>query len=74
MIPELDLPIPAQRTSPVTPVEPPAQAPVVAPCTCGHPKSAHEHYRPGTDCGACGPTACASYKPEKGFWSRLLGG
>lgn len=23
-------------------------------CRCGHSRDAHEHYRPGTDCSACG--------------------
>ena len=23
-------------------------------CRCGHVAEAHEHYRPGRDCGACG--------------------
>ena len=22
-------------------------------CVCGHPREAHEHYRPGTDCALC---------------------
>ncbi|MGD3261515.1 hypothetical protein QT366_22665, partial [Xanthomonas citri pv. citri] len=22
-------------------------------CVCGHPRDAHEHYRPGTDCALC---------------------
>jgi len=25
-----------------------------SPCRCGHAAEAHEHYRPGRDCGACG--------------------
>lgn len=31
-------------------------------CLCGHIRQAHDHHRPGTDCGACGKTIC----PE--FW------
>lgn len=27
-------------------------------CRCGHPADAHDHYRRGTDCGACGPDVC----------------
>jgi hypothetical protein len=23
-------------------------------CRCGHLRNAHEHYRPGSDCGLCG--------------------
>jgi hypothetical protein len=25
-------------------------------CWCGHSRDAHQHYRPGTDCGLCGCT------------------
>ena len=32
-------------------------------CVCGHPYAAHEHYRAGDDCGACGPNVCGSYRP-----------
>jgi hypothetical protein len=28
---------------------------------CGCPRSAHEHYRPGLDCGRCGAQACSRY-------------
>lgn len=30
-------------------------------CVCGHPAEHHEHYRPGTDCGACGRDWCPWY-------------
>jgi hypothetical protein len=33
---------------------------------CGHPRSSHEHWRPGNDCGTCG---CRQYKPER-WWRR----
>jgi hypothetical protein len=32
-------------------------------CTCGHPEEMHEHYRPGSDCGQCGPQECAAFIP-----------
>lgn len=32
-------------------------------CECGHLKAAHVHYRPGTDCGACGRRACPKFRP-----------
>jgi hypothetical protein len=32
-------------------------------CRCGHDAAAHEHYRPGSDCGACGAAHCARYRP-----------
>jgi hypothetical protein len=75
VFPDLDVAVPAPRSVPVTPTEPPAQLPIVDQCTCGHPKSAHEHYRRGTDCGACGPAACAEYEPveKRGFWRSLFG-
>ncbi len=38
-------------------------------CTCGHGLDAHEHYRPGLDCGRC---TCRSYqKPRKPLRDRL---
>lgn len=40
---------------------------VVALCRCGHPEEMHEHYRPGRDCGACGPTVCPRYSPDHGI-------
>jgi hypothetical protein len=33
------------------------------PCTCGHVREAHEHYRRGSDCGICGADACAAFSP-----------
>lgn len=30
-------------------------------CVCGHPGDVHEHYRPGTDCGACGRGMCPRF-------------
>lgn len=30
-------------------------------CVCGHPAAAHEHYRDGSDCGACGRFWCPWY-------------
>jgi hypothetical protein len=38
----------------------------MSPCTCGHPREAHEHYRRGTDCSAC---LCPRY--DRGSWWRL---
>lgn len=32
------------------------------PCKCGHPRQAHEHYRPGTSCSLCG---CKRYRPTR---------
>jgi hypothetical protein len=34
-------------------------------CWCGHPKSAHQHYRPGDDCGTCGFSRCPGYAPPR---------
>lgn len=30
-------------------------------CWCGHPRSTHDHYRPGSDCGECGVARCHRY-------------
>ncbi len=30
-------------------------------CRCGHPAAAHEHYRPGTDCGLCNSPSRVTY-------------
>lgn len=43
---------------------PPAQRAAVDPCVCGHSRQAHEHYRPGSDCGACGRRGCGAYRPQ----------
>jgi hypothetical protein len=59
---------------PSDPPQPPAQHTVIDPCTCGHGPEAHEHYRPGTDCGACGRSACAEYRPANSAWRRFLRG
>lgn len=57
-------PVPGQRppSEPTTPV-PPAD-PGLRLCSCGHPEDMHEHYRPGTDCGACGARSCREFRPE----------
>lgn len=34
-------------------------------CDCGCDPDTHEHYRPGTDCGACGPEACPGYRAAR---------
>jgi hypothetical protein len=33
----------------------------VSTCACGHNRAAHEHFRRGSDCGACGASACARF-------------
>jgi hypothetical protein len=35
-------------------------------CRCGHDAAAHEHFRPGTDCGACGARGCAHFRAVRG--------
>jgi hypothetical protein len=80
-----DFAVPAQRTGTeagaptAPPVAPPPQAPARAGvCVCGHEAEAHEHYRPGDDCGACGAAVCGHYTPadgggrKKGLLGRLL--
>lgn len=43
-----------------------------APCLCGHPREAHEHFRPGKDCGQCGPRVCPKFAGSSGVlgWIR----
>jgi hypothetical protein len=31
-------------------------------CVCGHPRSRHEHYRGGRDCGICGGNLCPRFR------------
>jgi len=69
LIPQQRPPADSTLTSPVAPNEPPTpadQAPVVDPCTCGHARADHEHYRPGSDCGVCGAQSCASFRRRGG--------
>jgi hypothetical protein len=76
ILPDLGAAVPAQRhDSPPAPAQPPAppvQRTVVDPCVCGHSQQAHEHYRPGSDCGTCGRRSCGEYRPENGRWRRFL--
>jgi hypothetical protein len=39
-------------------------------CRCGHERDAHEHYRPGDDCGVCGPSRCRRYARRTGRGAR----
>jgi hypothetical protein len=47
--------------------------PTTIPCRCGHAVEAHEHYRPGSDCGACGAQGCRRFRPQRGrrWWPRM---
>lgn len=68
-LPDLEAVIPAQRTpDDHRPAPPPAA--VVDPCTCGHARVAHDHYRPGHDCGACGAEGCDDFRPLGGAMRR----
>jgi hypothetical protein len=69
-MPELNAPV-WQPPAPPAQQPPPAQT-VVKPCACGHGKDAHEHYRAGSDCGACGATLCEEYRPVGGPLRRGL--
>lgn len=44
-------------------------------CRCLHDQDSHQHYRPGTDCGACGADLCPAFRParERTVWSWLRG-
>jgi len=76
-VPDVAAPIPAQRSAapaPAGPVKRPAPPAVVDPCTCGHAKAVHEHYRDGADCGICGAATCAGFRSEErgGLLRRLF--
>jgi len=34
-------------------------------CVCGHTKAAHQHFRPGNDCGRCGAAGCPKFKRDR---------
>jgi hypothetical protein len=51
-----------------------ARAAVINPCTCGHGRAEHEHFRAGTDCGACGGSACGRFRPVGGRIRRRMRG
>lgn len=70
-LPELNVPA-WTDTPPVAPPVPPTPRTVTDPCACGHGKDAHDHYRPGTDCGACGADTCDEFRPEGGGVRRTL--
>ena len=41
-------------------------------CLCGHEPRAHEHWRPGSECGVCGPGGCPTYRERGGRARGLL--
>ena len=44
-------------------------------CTCGHGRTAHEHYRAGTECALCPPDRCRAYDgPRRRWWHALIPG
>jgi hypothetical protein len=50
----------------------PPSAPQTTLCRCGHDAEAHEHYRPGSDCGACGAAQCGRFRAlGRRRWPRL---
>lgn len=60
-LPALEDLIPTQRAPGDARQAMPPRA-VVDPCACGHGRAAHEHYRLGSDCGACGASGCAEFR------------
>jgi hypothetical protein len=40
-------------------------APGLTGCRCGHDAAAHEHFRPGSDCGACGAARCGRFRAAR---------
>lgn len=45
--------------------EVPAEIPGEPICGCGHQKSAHEHYRRGSDCALCAAGVCDKFAAAK---------
>ena len=66
--------VPTQREATAAPLTPPVNPPktVIEPCVCGHARAAHEHYRPGRDCGACGAQDCAEFRRAGGAIRQAL--
>jgi hypothetical protein len=66
----------ALRTPPagLSPVPALARAAVINPCRCRHGRAEHEHFRAGTDCGACGGSGCGRFRPVEGRLRRRLRG
>lgn len=56
-----DLALPAGTRLPANAIETSAGF-----CLCGHEARAHEHWRPGSECGVCGPAGCLSYRERGG--------
>ncbi len=75
-------PVPTRSSSGPVPPAKDAEPPVAAPaagttttarsCVCGHEEQAHEHWRPGRDCGACGAVACPVFRRRGGRVRRFL--
>ncbi len=46
-------------------------------CRCGHALRVHDHFRRGTDCGACGKQVCAHFRHARllhDWWTHLTRG
>jgi hypothetical protein len=43
-------------------------------CRCGHDAAAHEHFRPGSDCGTCGAARCDRFRAARGGAARIMTG
>lgn len=42
-------------------------------CTCGHLRTAHEHYRRGTDCSLCPVGVCRRFRRTGSLVGDLFG-
>jgi hypothetical protein len=56
---------PAEPRTPAAPETPGAGDVPPTLCQCGHDAAAHEHYRRGSDCGACGAQSCARFRSAR---------
>lgn len=64
-VPATAIPAPRTAADDIPVVVGPATPAAVDLCRCGHEQDAHEHYRPGTDCGICG-AACRAFHARTG--------
>ena len=61
-----DLPVPDLLGPPATRLPTDAMEAPAGFCLCGHEPRAHEHWRPGSECGVCGPKGCPTYRERGG--------
>ena len=61
-----DLPVPDLPGPPATRLPTDAMEAPAGFCLCSHESRAHEHWRPGSECGVCGLGGCPTYRERGG--------